>query len=359
MITYQAIRPAPRAKPKEHMTLTDALDKAQDIARTDPEYKPAGTAVAVPSVIRKVSLTPQRPVLNTARVLDHVRTILAYWARWDTEHQLNVATLWVASTWFTNNDGQLAFTAHPRLFFIAPPTSGKTRAMKLIRSMSKDPTGIVKAPVTAPGVRDALRAGRTVFLDEIDRQIGKGGGHLDIQSLISAYEADTASLNGRGGYNEESIFGAMALGAKPRILTGTNGYIEDLFERSFIMTPHKSGEVIPRLDEKFEMAVEYMPRVLEIWAEAVRTDMEGKHLWPIHDVPESLEDRQREISEPLLAVADRAVDPDVLAAEGADTRWAVIGREAVQGMLLGHGSDGADILADITGRLQALGMDIM
>lgn len=356
MILYSGIRPAPKAAPKEQMTLTTALDKA----REDTHAEPAGTAVAVPSRIRPMSLTPQRPVLNTARVLDHVRTILAHWARWDSEHQLNVATLWTASTWFTNDEGQLAFAAHPRLFFIAPPTSGKTRGMKLIRSMSRNPTGIVKAPVTAPGVRDALRAGMSVFLDEIDRQLGKGAGHLDIQALISAYESDTASLNGRGGYNEEPVFGPMALGAKPRILTGTGGYLEDLFERSFIMTPHKSGEDIPRLDEKFEMAVEYMPRVLEIWAEAVRADEnEGKHLWPIHDVPSSLEDRQREISEPLLAVADRAVDPDVLAAEGSDTRWALTGREAVQGMLLGHGSDGADILADVTKRLQALGMDIL
>lgn len=340
------------------MTLSTALEKAQETARTDPQYRAAST-VAVPSGIRPVRLTPKRPLLNTAKVLDHVRTILSYWARWDNEHQLDAATLWVASTWFTNDDGQLAFAAHPRLFFIAPPGSGKTRAMKLIRSMTRNPTGIVKAPVTAPGVRDALKAGRTVFLDEIDRQMGKGGGHMDIQSLISAYEADTGSLNGRGGYNEEPIFGPMVLGAKPRILTGTGGYLEDLFERSFIMTPSKSGELIPRLDEKFEMATEHMPRVLEIWAEAVRAENPGvKHLWPIHEMPDSLNDRQREISEPLIAVADRAVDPDVLAAEGSDTRWALIGREAVQGMLLGHGSDGADILADITGRLQALGIDL-
>lgn len=134
MITYLGIRPARQAKPKEHMPLSAALEKAQETAGTS---QPAGTAVAVPSAIRPVSLTPQRPLLNTARVLDHVRTILAYWARWDNEHQLNVATLWTASTWFTSDEGQLAFAAHPRLFFIAPPSSGKTRGMKLIRSMSR------------------------------------------------------------------------------------------------------------------------------------------------------------------------------------------------------------------------------
>ena len=303
--------------------------------------------------------SPRKPMINSAMLFDLTNAVLTYWARWSKPEEADLATLWIASTWMTDEDERLAFKAHPRFFLIADKGSGKTRKMKLIRAMAKDPTPIVKAPVTAPGVRDALNSHHTVFLDEIDRQIVRGYGHQDLQALISAYEDDTGSLNGKGGYNPQDSFGPMVLAAKPRIVTATNGLIEDLFERSFIITSDKYADEdhpIPDLDDEFDSAVEHIPDVYRLWGEAVRP-AKGK-LWPIHSMPKRLTARMREISQPILAAADRGVDPRVIAAEGQDLRWAIRGRNAVQSILLGHGDNGNEILDDVTEKLRALGLEV-
>jgi hypothetical protein len=308
--------------------------------------------------IKPVDLnSPQhrKPELNSALLLDNMYKALIYWARWKSPEIATIATLWAASTWFDDLDGKLLFPAHPRLFFIGDKGSGKTRGMKIIRGMAHDPTGIVKAPVTAPGLRDALEAGRTILLDEVDRQMGAGRAHMDVQSIISAYERDTASLNGRGGANEQSLYGPMALAAKTRILTSTGGWIDDLFERSFIIETEKytnQEDPIPDLDEQFDDIMGKIQKVMPMWSEAARPN-EGL-LRPIHTVPKALTARDREISSALLAVADRAVDPKLIDEQGQDLRWAIRGRTAVQNVLLGHGDNGPSIIADINKRLKAL-----
>lgn len=321
--------------------------------------------------VKAARITPSRlerhenrdlPEVNAADLLDLTFKVLTYWARWQSSQHADIAALWTASTWFADANDRLLFPSHPRLFMIGDMGSGKTRAMKLVRGMSRNPTGIVKAPVTAPGLRDALDSGHTVFLDEIDRQVGRGMGHLDVQSLISAYEADTGSLNGRGGVNEQDIFGPMMLAAKPRIMTGTGGYIDDLFERSFILTPraHRNpNDPIPELDEKFEYIIARLGQAYKAWGAAVRWSeyaQDHEKIWPIHDVPQALTARQREISLPLLAVADRAVDPNLVQSHGQDLRWALRGRNAVKKILLGHADNGNVILADVRRTLRGMGV---
>src|ERR1700722_577991 len=320
---------------------------------------------------RVVNITPvdlgerdNAPLTDSAMLLDIARTALTHYARFQSPEHADIATLWLASTWMADTSDRLLFAAHPRLFMIADKGSGKTRIMKVIRAMSRMPTGIVKAPVTAPGLKEALDSGMTVFLDEVDRQIGRGMGHLDVQSVISAYEADTGSLNARGGYNEQNLFGPMMLAAKPRIVNGTGGYIEDLFERSFILTPEKwtdPNDPIPDLDNMFYDITGKIPTAFKIWAEAVRWQLARERktaLWPIHSVPKALTARQREISLALLAVADRAVSPDVIAEHGSDTRWAIKARNAVQKVLLGRAENGPEIMTDIAKQLRRSGVKI-
>lgn len=320
---------------------------------------------------RVVNITPvdlgdrdNAPVTDSAYLLDIAHTILTHYARFPNRETADIATLWLASTWMADRQDRLLFSAHPRLFLIAPMGSGKTRIMKVIRAMSRMPTPIVKAPVTAPGLREALDGGRTVFLDEFDRQTGRGMAHLDVQSLVSAYEADTGSLDGRGGYNAQSVFGPMVLGAKPRIISATGGYIDDLFERSFIITPetwNNPDEPIPDLDDLFTQVTSDLPTAFKIWAEAVRWDLAREQkdlLWPIHSMPKALTARQREISQALLAVADRAVSPDVIAEKGSDIRWAVRGRNAVQKVLIGKSENGPEIMTDIARQFKKIGVKI-
>jgi hypothetical protein len=315
-------------------------------------------AIAPVRSITPVDLSENRkPEMNSALLLDNMNKAFRYWARWESPELADIATLWAASTWFTDQDGTLLFPAHPRLFMIGEKGSGKTRIMKIVKGMVKDATGIVKAPVTAPGLRDALAANKTIILDEFDRQVISGRSNMDIQSIVSAYERDTASLNSRsGGANEQSLFGPMMLSAKEKILTTTGGWIDDLFERSFIITPVKwtdQEDPIPDLDEDFDVVMEKIQLAMGMWGEAVRP-AKGL-LRPIHTVPKALTGREREISSALLTVADRAVDPKLIDSEGEDLRWALRGRAAVQKVLLGHGENGSEIIADLTEKFEMMG----
>jgi hypothetical protein len=307
--------------------------------------------------VNLTAVAPKKKELNPALLLDIMHRAATYWARWREPWEADIATLWAASTWMTDIDGTLLYDAHPRLFFIAPPGSGKTQDMKIIGAMSKDPTGILKAPVTPYSLRNFLEAGRTIRLDEVDRQVGSGQAHQDTQSIISAYERDTAAADGRGGgANEHSLFGPMMLAAKPRILTHTGGWLEDLFERAYILRPEKhtdEDDPIPDFDDQYDEIMEKIPQAMGIWAESIRP-AKGR-LRPIHDIPKALTSRNRQLASPLLAVADRAVDPELMDSQGHDIRWALRAREAVQAALLNHGENGADILVDLSERMGALG----
>jgi hypothetical protein len=341
------------------MAIRDAVRNKPQPAKRKAVAPQQTATIAKPREIIAVNLEgPEHkaPEMNSALLLDNMYKAFNYWGRWKDPNLPVIMTLWAASTWFNDTDGKLLFPAHPRLFFIGEKGSGKTRGMKLIRAMSHQPTGIVKAPVTAPGLRDALDAGNSIILDEVDRQMGAGRSHPDVQAIISAYERDTASLNGRGGYNEQSLFGPMALAAKTRILTSTGGWIDDLFERSFIVETEKytdQDDPIPDLDDAFDEIMGMAQDALGMWGQVVRP--EKGLLRPIHSVPKVLTARDREISGALLAVADRAVDPKVIDEHGQDIRWALRGREAVQNVLLGHGENGAEIIADLSKRMKVIG----
>src|ERR1700691_4332650 len=148
----------------------------------------------------------------------------------------------------------------------------------------------------------------------------------------------------------------MMLAAKLRILTHTGGWLEDLFERSYILRPEKhtdEDDPIPDFNDQYDEIMDGIPKAMAAWAESIRP-AEGR-LRPIHDIPKALTSRNRQLAAPLLAVADRAVDPELMDSQGHDIRWAVRGREAVQAALLNHGENGADILADLSERMGALG----
>lgn len=333
------------------------------VVKTEPNVKVVHPKVQS-AVITPVDLEPQEvPNIPAAKLLDLLYEVYMYWAKME-PHDAVIAALWSASTWFAEpDDGKMLFDSHPRLFMIAPPGSGKTRIMKITKAMARKPTPIVKAPVTAPGLRDALNDGRTVILDEFDRQVASGTRNMDVQSIVSAYEQDTGSLNGIGGYNAQNLFGPMILGAKPRIMSATGGWIDDLFERSFLINPVKWTDPfnpIPDLDRQFNEITENIPTVLEGWAQQVRwveqsTGNNG-NIRPIHSIPKALAavPRNREISMALLSVADRAIDPDVVERTGQDVRWALRARDAVQHSLIGHGTEGPQIIADLAKRLKAL-----
>ena len=127
---------------------------------------------------------PRRPEPpEAAFILDHIREVLRYWARWPSQHALAIATLWVAHTWFVNIDGVLLFPATPRFLIIAAKSCGKTLIERIMAAMSREPVGPAVGVVTAHGVRNALKAHKTVFLDEAHRIFL--GRRYDLQGILT------------------------------------------------------------------------------------------------------------------------------------------------------------------------------
>lgn len=335
-----------------------AREAEQETNRIAVRAARRNTGVMEVTPVNLEAAAPKKQAFNPALLLDIMHRAATYWSRWREPWEADIAVLWAASTWMTDLDGTLLFDAHGRLAFIAPPGSGKTQDMRIIGDMSKNPTGIVKQPVTPYGLRNAFEQGKTIRLDEVDRIVGAGRANEGIQSIISAYERETASLDGKsGGANEHSLFGPMMFAAKPRLLTHTNGFVEDLIERAFVLTPVKhtdENDPIPDFDEQYDQVMDRIPKAMALWAEQIRP-AEGR-LRPIHDVPKALTSRARQISAPLLAVADRAVDPELMRTQGHDIRWALRSREAVQAALLNHGENGAELIADLSEKMKGLGI---
>lgn len=350
-IDYETIRQMPRTRP--------APERREDTA-----ILTGGREVAIlPNGGLDLGARRGDDPLSGFDALNMTFSVLTYWARWPDIESAVIATLYAASTHWVDEEFKLVFDAIARMMFIAPPGSGKTRMMRVLRALMRDPTGIINAPITAPGLREALANHKVPIVDEAHRLFGGGLANSAIQSVMTGgYTDDSGSLNARGGENEQNIFGALVLGARPSIITrtgsgeGRDGPLSDLFERAFIIMPKKSYDTIPDFDEGFRTLTTVANRYLSLWGEQERpwpTD-EDPHpkLWPVHSLPESLKGRNREISMALLAVADRAEEYP------GDTRWAEAGRDAVERVLLGHGNNGAEMLASIRRQMEQMGVPI-
>lgn len=297
------------------------------------------------------------------RFLDMTRIILGGYARWPSAWSLNLAAIYVALTHFVDDDGEPLFDAIPHWLIVGPKGSGKTQGMKVMRALMRDTT-IIATNYTMAGIRDALHAGKVPFLDELHKAFGVSGrANNPVKSIIlGSYSAESGSLDGIGGYNPREAFGPMVLAAQPKLLTHLGEELDDLFERSVIVEWRKSFEDIPPLDDQFRELTSGVRMLLEVWGASERPIPTSGNPKPklrnMHGIPDELKARAAEITDPLLAVADRAVDPAVVEENGNDIRWALIAREAVLAAFRGHGSNPSGIADDIEAKMKGMGLSI-
>ncbi len=294
-----------------------------------------------------------RTRINGARVLDMIDLGLQHYARWEQDEWRWMTALWIAHTYFTNDEDRLAFAATPRWLAIAPPKQGKSRMLKLIAAMSRNGKGPVTGVVTAPGVRNAIDKGFTVVIDEAHRLFGtRGTAREDLQAVITGgYTPEGGSLNGVGGVNDQSNFGPVALGAQPRIELAGDA-LEDLLTRSFLVRPQRSADRIPQLDEAFTTSAGFASKAMSYWGAQNRPDP-GKKLWPLSGMPDELTDRDYEIASPLIAVGDRAEDFREDCPPGDRFRWADRARGASLMMLTDTG-DTSKVMDEIEALIAAM-----
>ncbi len=237
-----------------------------------------------------------------AQVLDDVRAFLARFIAFPSDHALNAAVLWAAHT-----HALQAFECTPRIAFLSPePGSGKTRALEILELLVLRPLLTVNVTPAYLFRKVADEAGPpTLLYDEIDTVFGpRAKDNEDIRGMLNAgyrrgATAGRCVIRGKTVEVEElPAFAAVAL-------AGLDDLPDTISSRSILVrmrrrAPHERVESYRRRlheDEGHELRDRLGACAASHWH--ALTDA-----WP--ELPQGIEDRNADVWEPLLAIADAA-----------------------------------------------------
>ncbi|MDK1376147.1 MULTISPECIES: DUF3631 domain-containing protein [unclassified Sinorhizobium] len=240
--------------------------------------------------------------IDGAALLDDIAAFLARFVVYPDEHALVAHTLWIAHCWFMD-----CWESTPRIAFISPEAgSGKTRSLELTAPMVPNP---LQAATVTPAYlfrKIGSEDRPTLLYDEIDTVFGPRvkKDNEEIRALLNA------------GHRRGAVSGRCALKGKKIIteefpaycavaLAGLGHLPETLLTRSVIIPMRKraADETIEPYRCRFhEPQARALGERLEQWAKEIMAEMEGY----IPEMPGSVFDRNADVWEALLAVADKA-----------------------------------------------------
>jgi hypothetical protein len=241
-----------------------------------------------------------RPI-DGAAVLDDVHAFLGRFVSYPSEDAHCAHTLWIAQTHLMR-----LWDNTPRLAFLSPePASGKTRALEISELL-------VNAPVMAVSVTASFlfrriaadeKAPPTILYDEIDTVFGpRAKDNEDIRALLNAGHRRGTGV-GRsvmvGNRVETEYLPAFA----PVALAGLGWLPDTIMTRSVVirMRPRLPGEPIEPFRRRNAIGeAQKLHARLQAWADK-QEEVAG---WP--ELPDPIQDRDADVWEPLIVVADRA-----------------------------------------------------
>lgn len=214
-------------------------------------------------------------------------------------------TLWIAHAHLID-----AWESTPRIAFLSPePGSGKTRALEITELLVPRPVEAVNVTPAYLFRKVGAEEGRpTILFDEIDTVFGpKAKDNEEIRGLLNAGHrrgavAGRCSTRGKVVVTEEiPAYCAVAL-------AGLGDLPDTILSRSVIIRMRRRAP-----DEDIEAyrrrvhgdAGEELNRRLSEWAASVEDGL--RDVWP--DMPAGIKDRDADVWEALLAVADEAGGP--------------------------------------------------
>jgi hypothetical protein len=287
-----------------------------------------------------VPYVPHVPYLEEkagAAVLDQIRCYLERFVAYPTEWASAAHTLWIAHAHAVD-----VFENTPRIGFISPePGSGKSRALEMTEALVPRPVLSVNASTAYIFRKISDEAGLpTLLLDEVDAIFanGKSDASEDLRGLLnSGYRrgatAGRAAIRGKEIVTEEwPSYCAVAL-------AGLNQLPDTLMTRSVVIRmkrrrPDQRVEPYRRRVNGIES--DQLHIALSEWVETVRDDLETA--WP--ELPDEIQDRDADVWEPLLAIAD-----------AAGGEWPLVARESALAAVAESKSKpsslGVQLLADI------------
>jgi hypothetical protein len=242
--------------------------------------------------------------LDTLLVLDDVSHFLGRFVCYPSEHARVAHALWIGHAHLMDE-----WESTARLAFLSPePGSGKTRALEVTETLVPRPVEAINATPAylfrKINDKDGLP---TILFDEIDTIFGpRAREHEEIRGVINAGHrrgamAGRCVVKGKEIVTEElPAFCAVAL-------AGLGNLPDTILTRSVIikMRRRAPGETVEPYRRRIHAPEGYALRDrLAAWAEQVRGLLDH-----CPDMPDGITDRNADVWEALLAVADAAGGP--------------------------------------------------
>jgi hypothetical protein len=235
-------------------------------------------------------------------ILDGVEAFLGRYVAYPSEHARSAHTLWIGHTHMMD-----VFDSTPRLALLSPePASGKTRGLEVSELLVPRPVEAVNVTAAYLFRKVDDPAGRpTVLFDEIDTVFGpKAREHEDVRGLLNAGHRKGAVAGRcivRGKLVETVEYSAYCAVA----LAGLGDLPDTILTRSVVipMRRRSRSERVQPFRRRVAVVEGHALRDrLATWAAMVAPQLEG--VWP--EMPEGVEDRDADVWEALLIVADAA-----------------------------------------------------
>jgi hypothetical protein len=249
--------------------------------------------------------------IRAADLFDDLKSYLSTFVVYPSEAALIAHVLWILHTWFMDS-----WESTPRIAFLSPePASGKSRALEVTEPVVPRPVHAVNAsPAYLFRKVSDLDGAPTILFDEIDTIFGpKAKDNEDIRGMLNAGHrkgavAGRCVVRGKVVETEElPAYSAVAL-------AGLDDLPDTIMTRSVIVRMRRrlgDEKVQPWRKRINGPAAERLCNEIREWS-----SNEGvTPTWP--DIPEEIQDRDADVWEALLAVADLAGE-----------RWATSAREA-------------------------------
>lgn len=236
------------------------------------------------------------------KILDDIESYLRKFVAYPSPHAVVAHVLWVAHAHLLD-----AWESTPRILFASPePGSGKTRCLEATENLVPRPVEAVNVTPAYLFRKVASEEGRpTILFDEIDTVFGpKAKDNEEIRGMLNAGHrrsgvAGRCVLRGKIIETEEiPAYCAVAM-------AGLGTVPDTILARSIVIRMRRRApeEVVEPYRRRIHGPEGQRLRDrLASWAAAIEPDVTD--IYP--DIPDSIVDRDADVWEPLLAVADAA-----------------------------------------------------
>lgn len=229
------------------------------------------------------------------RMMEAVYSFLGRFVSYPSEHAQTAHALWIVHAHIMDK-----WESTPRLAFLsAEPASGKTRALEITELLVPNPVCAVNVSPAYLFRKVGSDAGVTILFDEIDTVFGpKARENEEIRGLLNAGHrrgavAGRCAVRGKEIITEEiPAYSAVAL-------AGLGWLPDTIMTRSVVIRMrrrHRDETVEPFRRRMHAPEGHEICRLIEAWAKGATV------YWPA--MPAEIQDRDADVWEPLIAVAD-------------------------------------------------------